>query len=123
MMNPPGTAAKKEKWGQTRKSRNSLRTSEDLICDRGEPSTQWANGALSIHRGNWKVNQLKIIVKEFSLWHNGIGSVSGGIGGRFDPQPGTVVKDPVLPSCGIGQNCGSNMSPGPGTPYTVGWPK
>ena len=26
-------------------------------------------------------------------------------------------------SCGLGRNCGSDLMPGPGAPYAVGWPK
>lgn len=26
-------------------------------------------------------------------------------------------------TCGFGHNCGSDLIPGPGTPYTMGWPK
>ena len=29
-------------------------------------------------------------IMEFPLWHNGIGSILGALGHRFDPQPGTV---------------------------------
>ena len=29
----------------------------------------------------------------------------------------------MLPSSGVDRNCGSDLIPGPGTPYTAGWPK
>ena len=34
---------------------------------------------------------------ELPFWHKGIGRVSGTLGLRFDPQPGTVVKDSAFP--------------------------
>ena len=36
----------------------------------------------------------------------------------FDPQPGTVVKDPVLPQLQFG-----DMISGPRVLYATGWPK
>ena len=38
------------------------------------------------------------------------------------PGPAQWVKDPVLPSCGIDRNYGSNLIPVLGTPYTAGKP-
>ena len=35
--------------------------------------------------------------QEFPLWYNGISSILGALELRFDPQPGTGVKDLALP--------------------------
>ena len=35
--------------------------------------------------------------KEFLLWHNGIGGISAALGCRFNPWPGSGLKDLVLP--------------------------
>ena len=37
-----------------------------------------------------KKKKKKIQVKDFLLWHNRIGNVSGALGHRFNPQPDTV---------------------------------
>ena len=61
---------------------------------------------------------------EFPLWPKGIGGVSAVPGCRFDPRPSTVGKKiRHCCSCSIGHNCSSDLIPGPGTPYAVGWPK
>ena len=39
---------------------------------------------------NRKKDILKIRMREFPVWHNGIGSVSEMLGHSFDPQPSTV---------------------------------
>ena len=39
------------------------------------------------------------------------------------PSSAQWVKDPVLPRWGTGHNCGSDLFPGPGTPYALGQPK
>ena len=31
-----------------------------------------------------------MFIYEFLLWHNSISGISGALGPRFDPQPGTV---------------------------------
>ena len=47
---------------------------------------------------------------------NGIGSVLGVLGRRFDPGPAQWVKDPLLPQLRMGCNCISDLIPGPGAP-------
>ena len=39
----------------------------------------------------------KVPFLAFPLWRDGIGGILEALGYRFDPWPGTVDKDPVLP--------------------------
>ena len=71
-----------------------------------------------------KLEYLEEILKAlaFPLWHNRIGGVSGALGSRFD----SLARHNGLRiwhchSCSLGQNCGSNLIPGPGTPYASWW--
>ena len=57
--------------------------------------------------------------RQFLLWSKGIGGISGTQGHRFLVR---WVKDAGL-LCSVSSNCGSDLMPGPGTPYAVGQPK
>ena len=48
---------------------------------------------------------------------------SGALGRRFDPSPAQWGRDSVLLQLQLGCSFGSDLILGPGTPYTVGWPK
>ena len=52
--------------------------------------------------------------EEFLLWCNGISSISGTLGCRFDPWPGTRGKDAALPQlwCRLQLQLGSDPWPG-----------
>ena len=63
--------------------------------------------------------------KEFPLWHDRLGGVSGAPGCRFPSlawHSGLGIRHCC--SCEItGHNCGLDLIPGPGTPYATGKPK
>lgn len=56
---------------------------------------------------------------EFLLWCNRMDSVLGAQGRRYNPRTGTVGYRYGI-ATGLGQSCGSDLNPGPGTPYTAG---
>ena len=51
------------------------------------------------------------------MWGNWIGGVSGALGRGFDTQPTLGLR---IQHCDRGFNCGSDLIPGPGTPYASG---
>ena len=74
-----------------------------------EPQQELESGDLNSN------NIEKNIHCEFPLGHNGIGGVLGALGCRFDPQPRLGIL-----YC---HSFSSDLIPGPGTPYAMGWPK
>ena len=60
-------------------------------------------------------------IEEFPLWCSGIGGISGVLGCRFDPPPGTVGQGSCIAT--VGCSSGSDLIPGLGAPYAMGWPK
>ena len=57
---------------------------------------------------------------EFLLWCNAISSISGTLGCRLEPWH-SGLRIWQCCNCGVGCNCGSDLIPGPGTPYAAGW--
>ena len=51
---------------------------------------------------------------KWCLWNMDTGSI---------PGQQSRLKDPALPQLGVRNNCGSDLIPGLGTPYAMGWPK
>lgn len=58
----------------------------------------------------------------FSLWRHGIHCFSAAPGRRFDPlaQHSGLEEPALLHLRQVGRNCGSNLTPDPGTPYAAG---
>ena len=63
-------------------------------------------------------------VQGIPSWCNGISGISAALGHRFNPQPSTVgYRIWRYHSCSVGYNCGLDLIPGQGAPYTMGQPK
>lgn len=62
--------------------------------------------------------------EEFPLWFNGIGVNSAVPRHKVDPRPGTAdSRIHCCRSCSIGHSCGSDVTPGLGTPYAMEKPE
>ena len=62
------------------------------------------------------------LIMEIPIVLQQIGGISGAPGCRFDSQHGGL-RIQHCRSCGSDHNCGSDLIPGPETPYATGWPK
>ena len=76
----------------------------------------WESSRIS--RGVWDFDVYQKEVWAFLLWHNELRGVSGVLGRRFDPRPGTVGLRIQLSQLRL-----RSLTPGLGIPYATGQPK
>ena len=96
-------------WGQ----KAELRTFQSLC----QPSSSWITAYSCFPSGpQWA----EVNISEFLLWHKVIGSVSRALGRRFNSL---AWHSGLSHSCSVDYNSGSDLIPGPGPPYAMGWPK
>ena len=75
------------------------------------------------HGNSNQSHKVKKCSQEFPLWHKEMGGIlsTGTQVQSLAQHSGSRIWQSS--SCSLGYNCGSDLIPGPGTPYAVRWPK